>query len=64
MGTLGKRPQPGEPRPATPQAKPNRDNNRSLPGIELALADHFNWKKNVITIYDPVMQKIEHLRKE
>lgn len=40
------------------------DNNRSLPDIELALADHFNWKKNVITIYDPVMQKIEHLIKE
>ncbi len=48
MGTLGKKPQPGEPLPATPQAKPNGDTSRSLLDIELALADHFNWKKNVI----------------
>ena len=48
MGTLGKRPQPGEPRPATPQAKPNGDTNRSLLDIELALAEEFGWKRNVI----------------
>lgn len=48
MGTLGKRPKPGEPRPATPQAKPNGDTNRSLLEIELALAEEFGWKRNVI----------------
>lgn len=48
MGTLGKKQQPSEPRPSTPQAKPNGDTNRSLLDIELALTDHFNWKKNVI----------------
>ncbi len=48
MGTLGKRPKPGEPRPATPQAKPNGDTNRSLLDIELALADEFAWKRNLI----------------
>lgn len=48
MGTLGKRPKPGEPRPATPQAKPNGDTNRSLLDIEIALAEEFGWKRNVI----------------
>lgn len=48
MGTLGKRPKPGEPRPATPQAKPNGDTNRNLLDIELALAEEFSWKRNVI----------------
>lgn len=30
------------------QAKPNGDTNRSLNDIELALAEHFNWKRNII----------------
>ncbi len=48
MGTMGKRQQPGEPRPEPRLAKPNGDTNRSLREIELALANEFAWKRNII----------------
>lgn len=48
MGTKGKRLQPGEKPPEPRQPKSNGDTNRSLIDIELALADYFNWKRNII----------------
>lgn len=48
MGTKGNREQPGTTAQTGRSARPNGDTNRSLIDIELALADHFNWKKNVI----------------
>lgn len=48
MGTKGKRLPGGVTRPKPSGPKPNGDTNRSLIEIELALADHFNWKKNII----------------
>ena len=48
MGMKGKRLQPGEKPPEPRQPKSNGDTNRSLIDIELALADYFNWKRNII----------------
>ena len=48
MGTLGKRPVPGEPRSEPRKAKPNGDTNRSLIDIEIALAKEFDWVRNLV----------------
>lgn len=48
MGTKGKRLQPGEKPPEPRRPKSNGDTNRDLLDIELALAEHFSWKKNII----------------
>lgn len=48
MGMKGRRLPGDKVRPEPMKPKPNGDTNRSLIDIELALADHFNWKKNII----------------
>lgn len=48
MGIKGKRLQPGEKPPERRTAKPNGDTNRELTEIEVALAEYFGWKRNII----------------
>lgn len=48
MGTKGKKRQPGCAASAEPSEKPNGDTSRTLIDIELALAEFFGWKRNII----------------
>ena len=48
MGTRGKRLPVGMTRPEPSGPRPNGDTNRTLIDIELALARHYNWKRNII----------------
>ena len=48
MGTIGNSTRKNGPKPDPLRPKPSGDTNRDLLDIELALAEHFNWKKNII----------------